>query len=79
MMQQPDMGFKSALDNAVESLLDIHGQIVMHEGREFESPKRWIICFLGSLLNIWHFNRTSHDPFVNIIFVVIADEHIDED
>ena len=61
----------------MESLLEINGHIVKHEGREFESPKRWVICFLSSLRNVRHFNGTSYDPFVSIIFVVITDEQIE--
>ena len=72
--------FKVALNDSVKQLMSlVPERILTHEHRHFESPKKWVICFLGSLRGIRNFDGTSYDPFVNIIIVCITDEQIDDE
>ena len=72
--------FKVALNESVKNLMSlVPERILTYDRRTFVSPKKWVICFLGSLRGISNFDGTSHDPFVNIIIVCITNEHISDE
>ena len=56
-------------------------QSIKYRGRNFDGLKRWAICFLGSLSNIYDFiKKVTAEPIapgVNVIIVCITEEVLD--
>ena len=53
--------FQVLLKKTVEALKSIEIQGIKYRGRDFEGVKRWVICFLGSLSNIYEFIKKKND------------------
>ena len=54
-------------------------ETVYHRNLEFQSPNRWIICFLGSLRHVRNFDGVASDSAINILIVCMTNETIDAD
>jgi len=80
LLQDRELPFKTALNDAIErTIAVVPERIVSFGGRNFDSPRRWVICFLGSLRNVCNFDGVANDPSINIIIVVITEEEIEQD
>ena len=79
MMQDREVHFKTALDDAVQRIqLVVPEKEVRYAGHSFIGPRRWVICFLGSLKNICNFDGVQNDPTINLVIVVITEDDIED-
>ena len=79
MMQEREVPFKTALDDAMQRIQAVvPEQEVKYAGHSFDGPRRWVISFLGSLRNICNFDGVQNDPTINLVVVVITEDEIED-
>ena len=69
--------FKQTLDDTFHSISSLETSDMIYGGRKYETPKRWIICLLGSLRHIRVLDGIEVDGNVNIIVICITQDDID--
>jgi len=78
-LQRREADFKEALNDALLAMGGLSVRNVRHRNLEFQSPCRWVICFLGSLKGVRNCDGIMSDPDVNILIVCFTEETIDAD
>lgn len=69
-----------ALDEAiVASEQHVPVELIEHRNVTYESPARWVVCFLGSLRNLRNFDGVQTNSQVNLMIVCLTNDPIDDD
>mmetsp|Transcript_575 Transcript_575/g.733 ORF Transcript_575/g.733 Transcript_575/m.733 type:complete len:143 (-) Transcript_575:67-495(-) len=77
LMQRRELEIKATLQQTINELNNITVPKINYRGRYFDSIDRWVIYFLGSLRSIQDFYKYEGSLSVNIIIVIMCEEHID--